>query len=105
MNRYLCERARSNANVAWLASPISGVGIPVGQFQQLFLLAGHHGRKTPKEQAAFVWDLLAAQGQRIIKEGKTLEAPEQNQDELLKQLAEFTEKRLPVLKALGVALA
>ena len=59
----------------------------------------------PKDQVAFVWDLLASQGQRIIKEGKTLETPEQNQDELLKQVTEFTEKRLPVLKALGVALA
>ena len=104
MNRYLCEGARSNPNVPWLASPICAVGIPVGQFQQLFLLAAHHGRKTPKEQVAFVWDLLAAQGQRIIKEGKTLETPEQNQDELLKQLADFTEKRLPVLKGLGVSL-
>ena len=49
--------------------------------------------------------LLASQGHRIINEGKTLETPEQNQDELLKQVTEFTEKRLPVLKALGVALA
>jgi hypothetical protein len=104
MNLYLCERARSSASVLCLASPVCAVGVPVGQFQQLFLLAAHHGRRALKDQAAFVWDLLAAQGQRIVKEGKTLDTPEQNLDELLKQVPEFTDKRLPVLNGLGVAL-
>ena len=72
--------------------------------QQLFLLAGQYGRKSPKDQAEFVWDLLTAQGQRIIKDGKTLESAEQNLDEMLKQATDFADKRLPVLKGLGISL-
>jgi hypothetical protein len=104
LNRYLCDQARSSGNVSFLASAVCASGILVPRFEQLFLLAGQNGRKSPKDQAQFVWDLLAAQGQRIIKDGKTLEVAEQNVDELSKQAAEFADKRLPVLKALGVLL-
>jgi hypothetical protein len=72
--------------------------------QQLFLLAGQNGRKSPKDQAEFVWDLLTAQAQRIVKDGKTLETAEQNLDELFKQATEFADKRLPVLKGLEISL-
>lgn len=105
LNRFLCERARSNSNVAFLASPVCAVGVPVPQFQQLFLLAANHGRRTPREQAAFVWDGLDAQGQRILKDGKPLATAEEHLDELTKQATEFAEKRLHVLKGLGIALA
>jgi hypothetical protein len=76
LNRYICEQARSGANLSFLASPICASGISVSRFQQLFLLAGQNGRTLPKDQAQFVWNLLAAQGQRIIKDGKTLESAE-----------------------------
>ena len=49
--------------------------MPVNRQQQLFLLAAHKGKNTPGEQAKFVWDTLASQGQRVIKEGKVLEIP------------------------------
>ena len=104
LNRYICERARSGAKVSYLASPVCASGIMVPSSQQLFLLAGQHGRKSPKDQAEFVWDLLAAQGQRLIKDGKTLETAEQNLDELLNQATEFADKRLPVFKGLGISL-
>jgi SAM-dependent methyltransferase len=104
LNRYICERARSSANLSFLASPVCASGVSVSRFQQLFLSAGQCGRKSPKDQAQFVWDLLAAQGQRIIKDGKTLESAEQNLDEMLKQATNFADKRLPVLKGLGVSL-
>jgi hypothetical protein len=72
-------------------------------FQQLFLLAGQQGRRTPKEQATFVWDLIRSQGRHVVKDGNPLKTPEENLDELTKQATEFAEKRVPVLKALGVA--
>jgi SAM-dependent methyltransferase len=104
LNRYLCDRARSSADVSFLASAICASGILVSRFEQLFLLAAQNGRKFPKDQAQFAWDLLAAQGERIIKDGKTLEVAEQNVDELFKRATEFADKRLPVLKGLGVLL-
>lgn len=105
MNHYLCERARSSSNVVFLASPVCAAGVVVTQFQQLFLLAAHQGRRTPEDQAKFVWDLLAAQGQRLIKDGKTIESPEESLAELVNQATEFANKRLPVLKSLGITLA
>ena len=105
LNRHLCERARSSDDFLFLASPVTGGGVPVNRQQQLFLLAAHKGKKTPSEQAKFVWDTLASQGQRVIKEGKALETPDENLAELSKQAEEFAETRAPILKALGVALS
>ncbi|MDP3013793.1 MAG: hypothetical protein Q8M92_06080 [Candidatus Subteraquimicrobiales bacterium] len=44
----------------------------------------------------------AHQGQRIVKEGKTLETTEDNLAELADQAQAFAEKQLPVLRALGI---
>ena len=60
MNRYICERTRSSPEVFFLASPVSASGIPLSMFEQLFLLATQQGRKTPKDQAAYVWDVFSA---------------------------------------------
>ena len=103
MNRFVCERTRSSTEISFLASPVSASGIPLPVFQQLFLLAGQQGRRTPKEQAPFVWELLRSQGRLVVKDGNTLKSPEENLDELLKQATDFADKRLPVIKALGVA--
>jgi SAM-dependent methyltransferase len=105
MNRYLCERARSSSNVVFLASPVCAAGVVVGQFQQLFLLAAQRGRRTAKDQAQFVWDLLVSQGQRLIKDGRTIESADESISELVKQATEFADRRLPVLKGLGITLA
>jgi hypothetical protein len=104
LNRHICQRARGSDNFMFLSSPVTGGGVPVNRQQQLFLLAAHNGKRTPSEQAKFVWDILAAQGHRVIKEGKVLETPDQNLAELTKEAEEFAEKRAPILKALGVAL-
>ena len=103
MNRFVCERTRSSSEISFLASPVSGSGIPVSAFQQLFLLAAQQSRRTPKEQATFVWDLLRAQGRHVVKDGNPLKTLEENLDELTRQATDFNEKRLPVLKALGIA--
>ena len=103
MNRFICERSRSSTEINFLASPVSGSGIPVSMFQQLFLLAGQQGRRTATDQATFVWDLLRSQGRHMVKDGNTLKSPEENLDELTKQATDFAEKRLPVLKGLGIA--
>ncbi len=104
LNRHLCERARGDGAFMFLASPVTGGGIPVDRQQQLFLLAGREGKKTPGEQAKFAWDTLAAQGNRVIKDRKVLETPEENLAELSTQAEQFAERLAPMLKALGVAL-
>jgi SAM-dependent methyltransferase len=103
LNAYLLNKARGSADVGYLTSPVTGGGITVGRFAQLFLLARSQGAKQPAEWAQFTWNLLAAQGQRILKEGKQLETAEENLAELTAQAQAFADKQLPILKALQIA--
>ena len=59
-------------------------------------------RKAPADLARFVWDILAAQGQKIVKDGAPLESAEDNIAELTIQAQTFADKQLPILKALQV---
>ena len=102
LNRFILERSRSAGDIAFLASPVAGAGIPVSRFHQLFLLAIQNGKQTSEEQAAFAWDILSRQGQRLVKDGKVLETPEDNLAELSSQAKVFAQERITVLTALGI---
>jgi len=102
LNRYLCERARSVGDIQFLASPVIGGAVSVPRFHQVFILALQLGKTSEAEQAAFAWELLSAQGQRVSKDGKALESPDENIAELTISARQFAIKRLPVLRALGV---
>lgn len=103
LNRHLCERARSSTDIAYLASPVTGGGVPVPRFHQLFLLALQQNKKTEAELAAHAWSIIGSQGQRIVKEGKPLDGAEANLAELTSMAQQFLGKRLAILKALEVA--
>jgi hypothetical protein len=102
LNTHLMTKSRSSSDISYLAAPVTGGGVAVGRFEQLFLLALSQGKKQPGEWAQFVWGILQAQGQRLVKEGKTLETDEQNLGELTEKAQMFGEKQVPVLQALGV---
>ena len=102
LNTGLINKARSSNDITFLASPVTGGGVTVGRFQQLFLLAISQGKKQPADWALLVWQLLQAQGQLLIKEGKTLTTPEENIAELTEQAKIFADKQLPILKALQI---
>ncbi|WP_313074039.1 class I SAM-dependent methyltransferase [Melaminivora sp.] len=102
LNRHLCDRSLFSGEVVNLASPVTGGGVVVPRFQQLFLLARELGHKRPQEWAQYAWQALAVQGQRIIKEGRPLETEEDNLAELTAQAQAFASGQLPVLKALQV---
>jgi hypothetical protein len=103
LNQYLCERACFGNEIETLASPVTGGGVVVGRFYQLFLLAIKQGKKQPAEWASYAWQMIADQGQRLIKNSKTLETPEENLAELTSQAVEFNDKHLAMLKALRIA--
>jgi SAM-dependent methyltransferase len=102
LNVFLIGKARGSSDISYLASPVTGGGVTVNRFQQMFLLAINQGKKQPGEWAQFAWQILAAQGQKIVKEGQPLETPEENLAELAAQATAFAEKQLPILKALGI---
>lgn len=103
LNAHLIDKARGSGDITYLASPVTGGGVYVGRFEQMFLLALAQGRKQPDEWAHATWQMLAAQGQQIVKEGRTLGTDDEILAELLSQAKAFAEKQLPILKALEIA--
>lgn len=103
LNLHLMNKARGSSELNYLASPVTGGGITVPRFQQLFLLARQQGHKHPADWASATWNLLAMQGQRLIKQGEVLDTAEANLAELTAQANEFAEKQLPILRALQIA--
>lgn len=103
LNAHILAKARSGGDIGFLASPLTGGGVALDQFFQLFLLAISQGKKQPVECAAEVWKVLLLNGRRIIKDGKNLESPEENIEELTRRAVTFQQKQLPVLKALMIA--
>jgi hypothetical protein len=102
LNKALMEKSRFSAEISFLASPLTGGGIALNRFQQLFLLSMSQGKQQPEDWAKEVWSVLSSQNQRLLKEGKTLDSAEDNMKELTRQAKEFADKRLSVLKALEV---
>jgi hypothetical protein len=102
LNAYLCQKARGSNELNYLASPVTGGGMVVNRFQQLFLISISQGKKQPADWAQHAWAVLLALGQKLVKEGKTLETPEENIAELTSQAQTFAEKQLPILKALQI---
>jgi hypothetical protein len=103
LNDHLIQKARSSGQINVLSSPVSGSGIPLGRFHQLFIGAIKQGYTDHKEWAQSVMDILKLQGQSIIKDGKTLESEEENLAELIDRAKEFEDNWLPIVRALGVA--
>ena len=103
INQAIMNKARSSADVSYLASPVTGGGVFVGRFNQLFLMALKAGRKRPEDWAAFVWEILLAQGQKLVLDNKPIDSTEANITELTNQAQSFADKQLPILKALHIA--
>lgn len=102
LNAYLIDKSRGSNDLSYLASPVIAGGLTVTRFHQLFLLSRTQGRKQPAEWAQYAWSVLAMQGQKILKESKTLETAEENLAELNALATVFSEKHLPILKALQI---
>lgn len=101
LNSELCRRAEASADIGHLASPVTGAGVPVSRFEQLFLRATE---LKEKDAPGYVWrSALQPQGQSILKDGKALEGEDANLAEIRAQHDLFESKRLPLLKSLGIA--
>lgn len=102
LNQHIMNLARGSNDISYLASPVTGGGVTVGRFQQLFLQAYSNGHKKPADWAQHVWTILASQGQKLVKEGKTLATADENIAELTEQAQTFHDKQLPIMKALQI---
>ena len=100
LNAHICERAKFEDAINFLASPLTGLGVGVNRFQQLFLSQYRAGDKTADKLAASAWKIISRQGQRLIHEGKTLQSPEENLAHMERLAEDFLKTQLPLFKAL-----
>lgn len=102
LNDWLIKRARADGDISHLVSPVSGGGVMLNRFEQLFLHEMRLGKNNPDDWVNSAWKLLSSQGQKIVKKGETLDTPEQNIAELRQIAMELANKKLSALKALGI---
>ncbi|WP_122074884.1 class I SAM-dependent methyltransferase [Pseudophaeobacter sp. EL27] len=101
-NLAVCKRAEDSETLRFLASPVTGGGVELDRFEQLFLLAYSEGKEDPMEWASLVWSILSAQGQRLNHEGRVLELDEENLAVLQARATAFAARRFPLCKMLGL---
>lgn len=103
LNLQLCKRSLFTNQIQTLASPVTGGGVSVSRFEQLFLIAIKSDKKQPIDWAKLAWGILSEQGEVIVKGDQPIITAEENIAELNEQAKSFAEKSLVVLKALKIA--
>jgi hypothetical protein len=106
LNQHLIDLAQYRTDMSYLASPVSGGAATASRFEQLFMqcLRSQSAKTAPQASAlaAFAWNILNAQGERIVKDSKPLQTMADNMAELTAQATVFVDTRLPMLQRLGV---
>jgi hypothetical protein len=103
LSMSIIEGARLSGQITSLPSPVTGTGIPVSRFEQLFLLERAKGVADAQDWGKSAWAILKSQNQRLIIDGQILQSEDDNEAELIKQATAFAQNRLPVLINLKVA--
>ena len=101
LNAHLFREAVKGGQVTYVASPVTGGGLPMPRFPLMYLGARAQGLKTPQEWTKAVYEALAAQGQALKKDGKPISDPAEAIAMLLPD-AQLLEKQLPMLQSLGI---
>lgn len=102
LNSHLLASGRVGQGVDFLASPVSGGGVPVNAVQQLFIAARHAGLSSPGDFSDFAWRVLSGKGHKILKDGKAVEEEQANRDELAAQAREFLRSRAMVVEKMCI---
>lgn len=103
LNRHMLEMNAKWAGFTHLASPITGGGVAVSLFEQLFLLARLRGMKTHEQWANFAQARLDTQEKQVIADGNPITDRGKSLDYLATRARELSTERLPILQGLGVA--
>lgn len=102
LNAHLCKRAEFSDAINFLASPLTGCGVNVNRFQQIFLAQYKSGVKTADKIADAAWKIFSRQGQSLVRDGRTV-SPEENLIQLNILAETFLTQELPRFKALLLA--
>jgi SAM-dependent methyltransferase len=97
-NAAVMARAKETAALGYLASPVTGGGVRVDPFAQLFLQAR---RKAVADPVALMTSLAAMSGETFEKDGRKL-SPEETRAEVAAKAARVDDSIVPLLKRLGI---
>jgi hypothetical protein len=103
LNDAVIALSGSREDQQHLASPVSGGGVGVSRVEQFFLAGVAAGHATAAALADFAWAAYAANGEKLVRDGKRLERAEDNVAMLAGEAQNFIATRLPVLRGLGIA--
>lgn len=107
-NRQVLERSHLDGEIMQLASPVIGGAVSATRAQQFFLKRCLEGevpgatRPTIEDLAVAAWKGFRILGQRLIRDGKTLESDEDNLQELRTQAEKFLRVTMPNWRALRI---
>ena len=102
LNHYLMQRAQGSDEVYFLASPVTGGGIEISRFQQLFVLGMQQNCTTSAALANFVWRILEPLGEGMMKNGQILDSAEANLAELENRAEAFLRRDWPMYQGLQI---
>lgn len=102
LNAYILRRARLNATLRTMASPVTGGGISVSHMTQLFIIASTAADNTAEAMADHVWQLLDASGERVVRHRKRLESKADNLKELRAAADKFLTYERPLFDTLQI---
>jgi hypothetical protein len=94
---------RGGREVEVPASPVTGIGLPVRYFDQLFLQATWAGGRGAQELAWPAAEAIVAQGRMVNVAGKSLRTREEILPEIVNQAKQIVEARPDLLRRLGIA--
>ena len=97
-NRTVFSQARQSAANQVLASPITGGGVRVNNFEAMYLSA----RQAGEDPVAVTWESLKAQKRRMSRGGRQLTSDADNLAVIGEEYEAFQTHKLPVLKQLGL---
>lgn len=102
-NRVVADRVSRGADLAYLAAPRLGTGLPAGSLDMLVYKAISNGHTPTVEAVADpVWRDLQALGARMRREGVILDSEADNRAELHAQLHPLITTKVPLWQQLGV---
>ncbi len=99
MNSAILGRALYSSDINYLVSPQLRSGILVNWFDQLFLIALQ--KNTAPDE--FAWTVLQSLNQRVQKDGKPLDDPDKNLEEIKIKFEEFRARNEFFFKNTGIA--
>jgi hypothetical protein len=101
LNAAICKGARHSASIGYLASAVTGGGVPVGQLHQQFLAYRNEGLAHATDWARAMGQQLLRDGVQLVKDGALLPAGDATHAHLLELATRFENTELPLLKQLG----